>query len=59
MKIACDKCLKVKDSDNHGMLRVSTEHQTYFLCKECEHGFWQAVDYRLPKIEPVKGGDDA
>jgi len=57
MKIACDKCLKVKDADNNDFLKVSTVHSTFFLCKEYEDGFWQSVDSRLPKIQSVKEGE--
>ena len=51
MKIACDKCLKVIDlDDKEKMLKISTEHSTFFLCKDCQKGFWQAVDNNQPPI---------
>lgn len=54
MKIACDKCNAVTDSYRHDYLKVSTENSTFFLCKECAYGFWQAVDSGQPKIQKPK-----
>lgn len=56
MKIACDKCLKVFEHDGKSdLLKVSTEHSVFYLCKDCQYGFWRSVDSKQPAIK--KGGE--
>jgi hypothetical protein len=51
MKVACDKCLNVDDSDNkRDWLHVRTDHSEYWLCPTCADGFWMAVDSKLPPV---------
>lgn len=57
MKIACDKCLTVKNTIyTKDWLRVSTENTTYNLCPLCADGFWMAVDSQLPPVVGLMEG---
>lgn len=60
MKIACDKCEKVIDSErvrHEDWLKVSTEHSVFMLCKHCADGFWMAVDSQLPPVVEEVGDE--
>lgn len=53
MKIACNKCLKIKDIDlgfPEKWSRIKTEYSEYILCDKCMDGFWQAIDSNYPPV---------
>lgn len=45
MKIACDICEKIEDSDFiKDWLTVSTKFAKFCLCEDCEKKFWALFD---------------
>jgi len=53
MKIACDKCLTVKNADlgfPKGWMKVKVNSLDVNLCEICSEGLWQAIDCSYPPV---------